>query len=190
LEANSKDLYYNYKNMINYLINKKDLIKIFADFYYVKNKLEISSNNFKNTHTLVGLVSKLLEIMNVEDWYFGLHTALNLHNISLKENPAECLICSRIPFNSKKIEVLGKKLQIFVFKADLFAYYFEKNGVKYSNLEKTFLDFVYLWKLNHLPDHKILGILGKYREKISKEKIIKYSEIYPPEIQRVIEEFY
>jgi len=176
--------------MINYLINKKDLIKIFADFYYVKNKTEISANTFKKKHTLVDLVSKLLEIMNIEDWYFGLHTALHLHGISLKENPAECLICSRIPFNSKRIEVLGKKLQIFVFNADLFDYYIEENGVKYSNLEKTFLDFIYLWKLNHLPDHKILGILGKYREKISKEKIIKYSEIYPGEIQRLISEYY
>jgi hypothetical protein len=175
--------------MINYLINKKDLIKIFADFYYVKNKKEISSKNFKKKHTLVGLVSKLLEMMKVEDWYFGLHSALRLHGISLKDNPAECLICSRVPFNSKRLEVLGKKLQVFVFKQNLFDFYIEKNGVKYSDLEKTFLDFIYLWKLNHVPDHKLLGILGKYRDKISKEKLITYSEIYPREIQLIINEF-
>lgn len=176
--------------MINYLIKKNDLIKIFADFYYVKNKNEINSINLMQKHTLVGLVSKLLEIMNIEDWYFGLHTALRLHGISLKDNPEECLICTKIPFNSKKIEILGKKLQVFVFNPQLFNYYTLKNGIKYSDLEKTFLDFLYLWKLNHIPDHKLFRILGKYRDRISEEKIIEISKIYPIDIQKIINEFF
>lgn len=176
--------------MINYLINKNDLIKIFADFYYVKNRKEITSSTFKKKHNLIDLVSKLLEMMNIDDWYFGLHTALRLHGISFKDDPAECLICTKIPFNNKKIEILGKKMQVFVFKPNLFKCYIKKNGVRYSDLEKTFLDFIYLWKLNHVPDHKIHRILGQYRNKVSQEKIIEYSELYPAEIQQVVNEFY
>ncbi|MFX1274192.1 MAG: hypothetical protein ACFFBP_00520 [Promethearchaeota archaeon] len=176
--------------MINYLIKTNDLIKIFADFYYVKGKKESISKNYKNNHTVVELVSKVLKMMDFKEWYFGLHTALRLYDISLQENPTECLITTRMPFNRKNIIVLGKNLQVFIFNQELFTFYKMKNGIKYSDLEKTFLDFLYLWKSNHVPDHKIFRILGKYRDQISQEKIMRYSAIYPSNIQQVLKDFF
>ncbi len=176
--------------MINYLVKKEDIVKIFADFYYVKNKNELEAQDFKEKHSLIDLVSKLLKLLNIGEWYFGLHTALRFHGISLKENPAECLICSRMPFNGKKIEVLEKKLQVFIFKPELIDFYITKNGIKFSDLEKTFLDFLYLWKLNNIPDHKLFRVLGKYRDRISEEKIKEHSKNYPLDIQKILNEFY
>ena len=176
--------------MINYLIKKKDIIKLFGDFYYIKEKSEINSNTYKYQDDPLKLISKVLEIMNVSDWYFGLYTALSYHNITLEKNPTECLICSNSPFNSRKFKILGKKMQVFVLNKPFFNSYLKKNGVIYSNLEKTFLDFVYFWKLNDIPDYKILKILNKYQERISKDKIIECSSQYSDEIQQIIEKLY
>lgn len=41
----SKSFYYNYKNMINYLLRTKQIIKIFRDYYYIKDIDEIQAKN-------------------------------------------------------------------------------------------------------------------------------------------------
>lgn len=42
----ARDLYFNYKNIINYLIKKKEIIRIYGDLYYIKKIDEINTEGF------------------------------------------------------------------------------------------------------------------------------------------------
>ena len=74
---------------------------------------------------------------------------------------------------------MGKKFRFFRFKDDLFNFGIINGKVKYSDLEKTILDFVYLWEYNHRNERTILVELSKLLDGTSKEKILDYSQYYP-----------
>ncbi len=85
---------------------------------------------------------------------------------------------------------MGKNINLLVFNAKFFNFGIIKNGIKYSDLEKTFLDFIYLWKHKEIPNLKIKLILEKYRKKLSQKKMMHYIEYYSNEVKQVIEEFF
>ena len=186
----ARDLYFNYKNIINYLIKKKEIIRIYGDLYYIKKIDEINTEGFYRESQALKLISKAFEYENDNKWYFGLHTALRFHDISLKNHPNDYILASRKFFQKRKIILMGKNINVLVFNAKFFNFGIIKNGIKYSDLEKTFLDFIYLWKLKEIPNLKIKLILEKYREKLSQKKMMHYIEYYSSEVKQVIEEFF
>jgi len=101
MEEIAKEFYYNYKHMINYLIKSNNIIKIFKDYYYVKDNEEIQNSNLQKYEPLE-LLSKTLEFQNVGSWYFGLHTSLRKLKIPTKKNSNDYLICVNLPLKKSK----------------------------------------------------------------------------------------
>jgi hypothetical protein len=60
--------------------------------------------------------------------------------------------------------------------------------VKYSDLEKTILDLIYLWEYNHTNEKIILIKLSKLLvlDGILEEKILKYSQYYPKSNKNIL----
>ncbi len=64
----------------------------------------------------------------------------------------------------------------------------ERDGVKYSDPEKTILDFIYMFKYRGIPDEKITLFIGDYIKGLNKRKIKRYLKFYPKSVGRVVED--
>jgi len=184
LKKYCKDLYFNHRIIRNYLISRRYLVNIFDNIYYVKNYDEIRQNMLK--YSILELVAKALKKKQIENWYYGLYTALELMNIDY-ENQVDVfyLINDRI-FNKKPLKILGKRFRFLRFKNAFFNFGIINGKIKYSDLEKTILDLIYLWEYNHKNEKIILIELSKLLDGSSEEKILDYSQYYPRSNQNIL----
>jgi len=190
LEKDSKNLYYNYNNMIKYLISRGFLFKILNDTFYVKSQEEANSVSKDLKYSSLELISKALNFLDVDNWYFGLYTALKFHDISFNNNNSDYLLFSNIRTAKKQITVCGQKCKFIRLRPLLFKFGIKKKGneVRYSDLEKTILDLMYLWHTSNMPNHKIKSEILKYF-KLGKINTIKeYCSHYPESIQQLVDE--
>jgi len=172
-----KELYLNYRIKCNYLISRKFLIKILDDIYYVKTSNEIIQNIINPP--ISELIAKALKLKNIHKWYYGLFTALKLNEIDYNHQNKYCYLINNRIFKNKPIKILDKKYRFIRFQDDLFNFGIINGKVKYSDLEKTILDLLYLWEYTHRNENKILIELSKLLNGTSKEKILEYSQYYP-----------
>ena len=85
------------------------------------------------------------------------------------------------------ITVAGYRFKFVKLKDSLLDFGIRKNRYMYSDMEKTILDFIYIWRYNGIPREKILMDLSEYKADISKETIQAYAENYPKTVQRLVE---
>ncbi|MBU3967440.1 MAG: hypothetical protein KKG76_08715 [Euryarchaeota archaeon] len=58
--------------------------------------------------------------------------------------------------------------------------------VRYSDPEKTVLDFIYIWRYNGVPDDKIVLDISEWAKHGSKEKLMRYAKKYPKTVTEII----
>jgi len=175
----------NYKSAIGHFISRGHIVRIFKGIFYIKPLDEFKLG--KSKHSYLELVAKGLEIKGVKNWYFGLYTALKLNNITHEHFAIEYVISDKV-FRAKPIKIASYKFRFVKFKPSLFTFGIIKNKVRYSDPEKTILDFIYKEKYNGIPRKKIVADVSEWSEKLSKFKLKKYSKHYPKTIQCIIEE--
>ncbi|MFW9899140.1 MAG: hypothetical protein ACFFDO_07760 [Candidatus Thorarchaeota archaeon] len=181
----SKALYFNYSNnMIKYLISRGYLLKIFKNIFYVKSRNEFQFNKIR--YSPLELVLNGLKLKRVRNWYFGLYTALTLNGITNNHDQEFYVINNKI-VNHKPIKIGHYTLNFLILKSRLLNFGIIKNKIQYSDLEKTILDFIYLWKINKKTDLKIIRNITKFIKNISKDKITKYSNYYPESNRKILE---
>lgn len=59
--------------------------------------------------------------------------------------------------------------------------------VRYSDPEKTVLDFIYIWRYNGVPDDKIVLDISELAKQGSKEKLMSYAKKYPKTVTEIVE---
>ncbi|MFX0104446.1 MAG: hypothetical protein ACFE75_03020 [Candidatus Hodarchaeota archaeon] len=177
LKKYCKELYFNHLIISNYLISRRYLLNILDDIFYVKSVDEISQN--KVNYSILELVAKALKLKHVQNWYYGLYTALELKNIDYQNQDGFFYLINDRILENKPIKILGKKFRFLLFKNVFFNFGIINGKVKYSDLEKTILDLIYLWEYNHMNENRILIELSKLLDGISIEKILDYSQYYP-----------
>jgi hypothetical protein len=191
LKKDSKNLYYNYNNMIEYVVSRGFLFNILNDTYYVKSQDEFNSvNNDNLKYSSLELISKALKFLDVENWYFGLYTALKFHDISFNNGNVDYLMFSNMIGAKPKITVSGQDCKFIRLESRLFKFGIieKRNEVKYSDLEKTVLDLMYLWHTNNMPNHKIKSGILKYFKLGRIDTINEYCSHYPENIQQLVAE--
>ena len=179
-----KELYFNYKTISSYLISRGFILNVLDDIYYVKSEDEIIKN--KQKYSLLELVGKGLTLKHVKNWYYGLYTALNLIDIDYEHGDEFFYIINDHIFKNKPVKILGKKFRFLRFKTALFNFGIINNKIKYSDLEKTILDLIYLWEYNHMNENRLLIELSKLLDGISEEKILDYSQYYPESNKKLL----
>lgn len=154
LKEYSKDFYYDYKIHVKYLISRRIILKIFDNIYYVKNEGEIEDG--KLHLSALEILAKGLKKKGINNWYYGLYTALELNNINYDhEEKFFYVINSKFSAN-KPIIVLDEQFRFLKFKNKLFNFGIINNDINYSNPEKTLLDLIYIWKYNQIHKQKII----------------------------------
>ncbi|MEE9118883.1 MAG: hypothetical protein V3U02_09880 [Calditrichia bacterium] len=175
----------DYYNTIRNLTARGYLLRIFRGVFYVKSFDEMKMGSMKYSH--LELVSKGMELKGIFNWYFGLNTALKLNNATHEHFTVDYVVSDTL-FRSKPINIAGYKFRFVRLKRSLFTFGIKRKKYRYSDLEKTILDLIYLSRYSSVPKEKIVIDIEDYIENISKNKIIKYSISYPKTVRIILEE--
>jgi predicted transcriptional regulator of viral defense system len=178
LRAHCKSLKLDYDIAIRHLVPRGYFVRILKGIFYVKSLEELELARPKYTH--LELVAKGLELKDVKRWYFGLHTALKLNNMTHETFAVEDVVNDKL-FRANPFTIAGHKFKFSRLSPALLGFGIRKagNGVRYSDPEKTLLDFIYLWRYNGIPEEKIAADVGGWAKGASKEKLMAYAKRYP-----------
>lgn len=165
----------DHRKATSYLLKERHLVRIFRGIFYVRTFDEIKLGKSRYNH--LELVSRGLELKGIKNWYFGLYTALKLNNLTHEHFAVEYVLNDNI-FRAKPIDISGYKFRFLKLKHGLFGFGTIENTFRYSDAEKTILDFIHVWRYNGLPEEKIIMDLSEYAAGISKKKLLAYAEKY------------
>lgn len=172
-----------YKNGINYLLKTGHLVRVLKGFFYVRT-LEERRTGVLNANFFEA-ISKALEYNEVK-WYFGFDTALKLNNLTHEYFPTDYVVSDEL-FRSKPVGILGHKVRFIKLKKKLLGFGIKsKDGISYSDIEKTLLDTVYIRKYRGVEDAVIRNEIADLLERASKRKLEKYAKHYPASVRRIL----
>ena len=184
IKTHCSPLKINPRNAIMYLLKEKHLIRIFRGVFYLRTFDEIKLGKSRYSH--LELVRRGIALKGVKNWYFGLYTDLKLNNLTHEHFAVEYVLNDTI-FRPKPINIAGYKFRFLKLKPELFGFGIIENTHKYSDPEKTILDFIHIWRYNGIPEEKIKMDLSEYSAGLSKKKLLAYSKNYSESVRKTIE---
>lgn len=184
LKTYCKETNTDYSKVVTYFLKKKYVTRIFKGIFYLRPFDELKLGRSKYSH--LELVAKGLELKGVKDWYFGLHSALKLNNMTHEHFSVEEVINNKI-LRTKPIRIAGHKFRFVKLsrRAD-----FGVNGemVRYSDPERTVLDFIYLWRQEGIPNERIVADVSEWAKDVSHSTLAKYARKYPKTVRAIARE--
>jgi len=168
-------------NTINFMITYGYLIRILRGLYYVKTLEEFNLGKSADIYKVISLGLNKIGIA----WYFGLYTGLRL-NGATHEYFDTIFVLNDSIFRPKEIKIAGEKVKFLKLKKGLFGFGIKKDKIRFSDLEKTLLDIVYISRYRSVSEEKVLSTLEEYGGEANKEKIKSYLEFYPKTTLEVI----
>lgn len=180
-----RDFKLDYYNTIRNLTARNYLLRIFKGIFYVRSFEDVKMGGTRYSH--LELVSRGMELKGISNWYFGLNTALKLNNAT-HEHFAVDYVVSDTLFRNKPIDIAGYKFRFVKLKKSLLTFGIKCKKYRYSDLEKTVLDLIYISNYSSVPKEKIVIDIEEYMGGVSKNKIKKYSRKYPKTVQKILEE--
>lgn len=182
----------DYDYVVGYLLRKGILTRIFRGIFYVKTFDEVKLHHTKYNH--LELLAKGMELKIVKEWYGGLYTALKLNNMTHEYYTMESVISNKI-LRLLPMSIAGHKFRFIKVSEKLFGFGIIRKEtrlgttyIKYSDPEKTILDFVYLWKYEGIKSKRIIMDLEEWTNDLDRNKLEQYSNHYPKTVQKLIKE--
>ena len=174
----------DYATVVSYFVKRKYFLRIFRGIFYVKSLEEAKLARNKYNH--LELVGKGLGLKKVKDWYFGLHTALKLNNMTHETFAVEDVISDSL-FRANPITIAGYKFKFVKLSPSLVGFGVRKsdNGIPCSGPEKTVLDFIYVWRYNGIPEDKIVADVSEWARHASRKKLRSYAKKYPKTVAEI-----
>lgn len=174
----------DYGRAVHYLTKMRYLLRVFRGIFYVMS-LEESRIGAPCKYNQLELVAHGLELKGVGDWYFGLHTALKLNNM-MHEYYAVDEVISDVLFRANPVMIAGGRFRFVKLAPKLLGFGIRREGqYRYSDPEKTILDFVYLWAYRGVPARRIVMDVADWAGKSSADRIVEYSVHYPKRVARI-----
>ncbi len=176
----------DYDLAIRYLLARGYMIRIFRGIFYVKTADETELGKVR--YNPLTLVAKGIEVKGVKPWYFGLHSALKLNNMTHEYFTVDEIVSACL-FRASNMLVAGHRFKFYKFSKKLLVNgIIEENGLRYSSPEKTILDFIYLWRYNSIPREKIMLDVSEWLRPSYKAKISSYARDYPNTVAEIAAE--
>lgn len=176
----------SYEKAIKYLYLYKYLERIVRGFFYIPT---VEERKYKTGGpSFYEAISKAMEYKKVENWYFGLETAIKLNNITHEFFTIDYVVSDKI-FRPKPMKILGRKVKFVKLNKKLFGFGTKKSkNTPYSDLEKTILDIIHLRKYLGETNKAIRDYVIEWADEADKNKMKKYSKHYSKSVRKALEE--
>jgi predicted transcriptional regulator of viral defense system len=184
LKTYCRSMRMDYATVVSYFVKRKYFVRVLRGIFYVKSLEEAKLGRSRYNH--LELVARGLELKKVSNWYFGLHTALKLNNMTHETFAVEDAINDKL-FRANPFTIAGYKFKLSKLSRSLLDFGIKKgeNGVRYSDREKTVLDFIYIWRYNGIPEEKIVADVSGWAKGASNEKLRAYAKKYPKTVAEI-----
>ncbi|MDG6927450.1 MAG: hypothetical protein JRN10_05045 [Nitrososphaerota archaeon] len=174
----------DYNTTIRYFESRREVIRIFRGVFYIRTLDEVKLGRASYNH--LELVERGLQIKGVKKWYFGLHTALKLNNMTHEHYAVDEVVTDSL-FRAKPITIASHNFRFIKLSPALFDFgVMEKDGLRFSDPEKTILDFIYIWRYNGMPEEKIAADISDWTGSISWTTMEKYAKKYPATVLETV----
>ncbi len=175
---------FKYENVMRHFIPRGYLVRIFKGIFYVRSPGEFKLNRIE--YDPLKLVAAGLELKGIKNWYFGLHTALKLNNLTHEYFHVSEVINDTI-LRTRPMDIAGTKFKFLKVKPNLFNFGVNKDDIRYSDPEKTILDLIYLWNYGGVPQRRVIMNISEWYPHLSNSKLDEYLPNYPKSVRNVIE---
>lgn len=179
IEKLARKLGKEYLDVVKYLLRKGYLVRIFRGIFYVKSLEELKLGKIEKN--FFEILSEGLKLKDVNNWYFGLETALRLNNLTHEYFVLDTVINDKI-FRAKPMKIGGHKIRFIKTKPNLIFGIKKKGATRFSDVEKTLLDFIYFGKYSSLKEREIYNKIKDITSFCDKKKIMFYAKRYPKSI--------
>jgi len=167
---------------INFMISYGYLVRILRGLYYVKTVEEFQLKKSPDAYKILSLGLNKLKVK----WYFGLYTSLRLNGLTHEFFDTIFVLNDKI-YRPKEIKVGGEKVKFIKLSSKLVDFgIVNENGKRFSDVEKTLLDFVYISRYRSVPEERITAIIEDYGKKVRAEKVKEYLKLYPKTVERMV----
>ena len=167
---------------INFMISYGYLVRILRGLYYVKTVEEFELKKSPDVYKILSLGLNKLEVK----WYFGLYTSLRLNGLTHEFFDTIFVLNDRI-YRPKEIKVGGEKVKFIKLSSKLVDFgIVNDNGKRFSDVEKTLLDFVYISRYRSVSEGKITSMIEEYRKRVKADKVMAYLKFYPKSVEKVV----
>ena len=175
----------DYLDAIKYLTKHKYLHTIMRGIFYNPSITERIHNSFEINHREA--IAKALEIKGIKNWYFGLETAIKFHNLTHEFFVLDFIINDTIG-REKPLSIFGNNIRMIKIKPDLFKFgIIKSNKLRYSDVEKTVLDMIYLKRYSGIDDATLANYIMPFITHCSKEKLKHYAKKYSKKMEDFVE---
>lgn len=172
-----------YYDAIIYLTRHKHLYTILKGIFYKPSVAERKLKSLKIDH--YEAIAKALGLKGI-NWYFGLETAIKFNNITHEFFAVDYIINDKI---GRTLKILGNKVKMVKLKPELLDFGIKKsNGFRYSDVEKTVLDIVYLKRYRGIKEENIANFITPLIKYCSKEKLKHYAKRYNKKMEEFVSE--
>lgn len=172
----------NYVNTVNFMISYGYFIRILRGLYYVKTIEEFKLKKSVDPYKVISLGLNRLGL----NWYFGLYTALRLNGLT-HEFFRTIFVVNDAVYRPKEIEIAGEKVKFLKLKNRLLSLgVVDRNGIRFSDVEKTLLDFIYVFRYRSFPEEKIISTICEYGRNLDRRKLRLYLRLYPKSVERIV----
>ena len=169
------------KYTVNYMSAYGYLVRILNDIYYVKTLEEFSSRKAVDVHKVISLG---LEETGAK-WYFGLNTALRMNGATHEYSDTVFVVNDSI-YRNKEVRIADTRVKFIKINPKLLDLgIVSENNLRYSDLEKTLLDMIYLSRYRSIPEGRVAATVEEYSELVDSEKINEYLRVYPKKVKEV-----
>lgn len=183
LGAYCAKLGWDHASLIHYMIKMRYILRVFKGMFYVRSSSELRKRACRYNH--LELAARGLGMKGVDRWYFGLHTALKINNMTHEFFTLDDVISDSFR-RSKVIRINGNRFKFTRVSPRLFGFGIVQKGVmRYSDPEKTILDFIYLARQDGVHPVKAAMDVADWSESVSATKMLKYAKRYPATIQKI-----
>jgi predicted transcriptional regulator of viral defense system len=167
---------------INFMISYGYLVRILRGLYYVKTVEEFQLKKSPDAYKILSLGLNKLKVK----WYFGLYTSLRLNGLTHEFFDTIFILNDRI-YRPKEIKVGGEKVKFLKLSSKLVDFgIVNENSKRFSDAEKTILDFVYISRYRSVPEGRITSMIEEYRKRVKADKVMEYLKFYPKSVEKVV----
>jgi len=174
----------SYTATMNFMISYGYLVRILRGLYYVKTIEEFKLRKSIDVRSMISLGMEKLKIL----WYFGLYTALRLNGLTHEFFRTTFVINDSI-YRPKEIKIAGEDVKFIKLKDGLLGFgVISEKGIKFSDPEKTILDFVYIFKYRGVQEERIISMMDDYSKGLGRKKLKAYLKYYPKTVEEVVKD--
>jgi hypothetical protein len=189
LEDLCKEHGINLDSIIKYFLERGYFIRVFRGIFYIRDPSEIKLKYI--LYSAHEMIAEGMRFKGIDNWYFGMYSGLKYNNMTHEYFTSDFIINDSI-YREKPMKMNDAMFKFVKMKPSMFEFGVitekTKNNItiRYSDKEKTVMDFAYLWKRNGKNISFIVSRVAEYINQLDIEKMKKYAKHYPKWMEKLI----